>query len=96
MVGTLGKAVGHEHIEHIGIGEAHTFVATHFALFQLILHLRLSEVQCHRAWLGIFQVQVHEQIVGRIETYETVDNYTRIVSGNTGHITNALTIDHKL
>ena len=33
---SLGKAVGHQHVEHVGIGEAHALVATHLALLQLI------------------------------------------------------------
>ena len=33
VVGTLCKAVGHEHIEHVGIGEPHALVASFLAFF---------------------------------------------------------------
>ena len=34
MISTLCKAIGHELIEDVGVGESHTFVATHLTLFQ--------------------------------------------------------------
>ena len=33
VVGTLCKAVGHEHIKHVGIGESHALVASFLTLF---------------------------------------------------------------
>ena len=58
----VGKAVGHEHIEHVFIAEAYSFVACHSAVFQLILHLlgllALLETHCHLASLGTFKVEV--------------------------------------
>ena len=57
------KAVGHEHIEHVGVGEAHALFALHVACLQLVLHARLAlagaEQQVHRARLSIPYVQVH-------------------------------------
>ena len=34
----MSETVGHQHVEHVGIGEAHALVAAHLALLQLILH----------------------------------------------------------
>ena len=36
VASTLCKTVGHEHIEHIGIGETHALVATHLTGLELI------------------------------------------------------------
>ena len=36
-----GKAVGHEHIEHICIGEALAVGTSHFARLELVAHLLL-------------------------------------------------------
>ena len=67
MVRSLCKTVRHQHIEHVGIGESHTFVAAHLALFQLIQHL-LSftpsllpsfKNKRHRARLGLAHVHIY-------------------------------------
>ena len=96
MTCALGKTVWHEHVEHVGIGETHTLVATHLTLLQLILHLRLAEAECHRSWLCILQVHVDQQVVRRVETHKTIDYDTRIVCRNTLHIADTLSIDHQL
>ena len=96
MVGTLCKTVGHKHVEHVGIGEPHTLLTFLLTCFELIGHLRLTEVEEHGSGLCIAEVQVDEQIVRGVETYQTVDGDTRIVCGDTGHIADALTIDHQL
>ena len=64
MTLALCETVGHEHVEHIGIGKAHTLVATHLTGLQLILHLGLVELQCHRTRLGILQVHIDQKVVG--------------------------------
>ena len=96
MVGALRKAVGHQHIEHIGIGKAHTLVAAHLALLELVLHLGLTEVQCHDAWLCTAQVHVDEQIVGRVEAHQTIDNHARVIGCNTCNIADTFSVHHQL
>ena len=95
----VGKAVGHEHIEHIGDAEAHALVTAHLAGEQLVFHFFLAaallEGHFHRAGLGITGIQVDEQVVGRIQAYQAVDGHACIVDGHFG-ITDALAIDHEL
>ena len=38
MTGALGKTVGHQHIQHIGIGETHTLVTAHLTGLQLVVN----------------------------------------------------------
>ena len=96
MIGTLCKSVRHQHIQHVGIGKSHTFVAAHLACLQLVLHLGLAKVQCHRARLCTTKVHVDKQIVGRIKSHQTVDYHTRIISCYACNIANTLTIHHQL
>ena len=104
MTGSLCKAVGHQHIEHIGIGETHTLVATHLPLFQPIVvsqlltpSLLLSfKYQGHCARLGVLQVHIDEQIVWRVEAHKAVNPDTRIISCHTGDVADALAIHHQL
>ena len=60
----LSKAVGHQHVEHIGIGKAYALVATHLALLELIGDFLLVELEAHRASLCLTKVHVHQQVVG--------------------------------
>ena len=104
MVGTLCKTVGHEHVEHVGIGEADTLFALHLTGFQLIGHLHALraldgatlEGELHRAGLGLAEVHVDEQVVGGVEAHEAVDGDTGVVGGDILHIADALSIDHQL
>ena len=96
MIGTLCKTVGHQHVEHVGIGEAHALLASLLAGLQLIGNLRLAEVEGHCAGLGITEIHVDEQVVRRIEAHETIDGDTRIIGGDGGHITDIGAIDHQL
>ena len=56
----VGKTVGHEHVEHVGIGEAHTLLAALFARLQFVLNLlcRLAvlELESHLAGLCALEV----------------------------------------
>ena len=63
VVCSLCKTVWHKHIEHIGIGESHTLVATHLTSLQLILHLYLTKLKSHSARLGILKVHIDKEIV---------------------------------
>lgn len=58
MPGTLRKTVGHQHIEHIRIGEAHTLVASFLPLSQGIVYFLLVKLQCHGSRLCSLQVEV--------------------------------------
>ena len=42
--GTLCKAIGHEHVEHVTVVEPYALVAAHLALLQLVLHLLLVKL----------------------------------------------------
>ena len=50
-----GKAVGHEHIQYVGIGEAHALVALFLACLELVVHLgflfAVGKVEGHGAGL---------------------------------------------
>ena len=96
MVCALSKTVRHKHIEHIGIGESHTLVATHLTSLQLILHLYLAKLKSHSARLGILKVHIDKKIVWRVQTHKTIDGDTRIISGDRSHITYPLAINHQL
>ena len=101
VVCALGKAVGHQHIEHVGIGESQSLLALLLASLQselLTAHLSLFifEVQRHRARLRILQIHVDEQIVGRVETHQTVDLHARIVRRHVLHVADTLSVDHQL
>ena len=96
MPRTLSKAVGHEHVEHIGIGESHALVATHLAILQRVFYLFLVEFQRHCTCLGVAQVHVHQQIVRRIEAYHTVNPYSWIVGSHVLHCGNVIAIHHQL
>ena len=96
MTGTLGKTVGHQHVEHIGVSEALTLVAAHLAGLQQIRHLLLAKLQCHRARLGTTQVKIKQQVVRGVEAHDAVDNNTGIVGGHALHIADAVAIDHQL
>ena len=96
MIGTLCKTVGHQHIEHIGIGKAHTLIATHLTLFKLILYLGLTKVQHHRAWLCITQIHINQQVVRRIKSNDTVDDCTWIIGCYTGNIADTFSVHHQL
>ena len=92
----LCKAVGHEHVEHVAVVEAYALVASHLALFQLVLHLDLVELEGHGAGLGLAQVEIDEEVVGRVEAHHTVDDHAGIVGSHTLHGSNVLAIDHQL
>ena len=93
------KSVGHEHVQHVGVGEAHVVFALHVARLQLVLHVCLAlartEQQVHCARLSILHVHVHQQIVRRVETHERVDAHARIVGR---HLSSAhvLAVNHQL
>ena len=60
---TVCEAVGHEHIEYVGVGESLSFLALHLAGLQQILHLLLllahGEVEFHLSRLCAVEIQVH-------------------------------------
>ena len=96
VVSALSKAVGHQHIEHVGIGESHALIAAHLALLQLILHLGLAETERHSARLSIAHVHIDQQIVRRIEAHKAVDTGSWIVGCYTGNIAYTFSVNHQL
>ena len=96
---TRGKAVGHQHVEYIGIAEALAVFTFHFAgfqfIFDLLLRLSLSEVQDHLAGLGTFQIHVYQQVVGTVQSYETV-NFDTWVIGCYICCLDAFSVNHEL
>ena len=94
MIGSLGKTIRHEHVEYVGIGEAHALLTFLLAGLKLVGNLRLAEIKDHGAGLGITEIHVDEQVIRRIEAHETIDGDTRIIGGDGGHITDIGAIDH--
>ena len=87
VVGTpLREAVGHEHIQHIRLGEAAALLAWHLALAQLVVdgEAFLAElyVERHHARLCVFQVGIDKEIVWRIETDQRIDCHAGIGGGD--------------
>ena len=96
VVCALRKTVGHQHVEHVGIGESQALLTFLLARLQLVWYFRLAKIQNHRTWLGVAEIQVDEQVVGRVEAHQTVDGYTRIVRRHVLHVADALSVDHQL
>ena len=92
----VGEAVGHEQVEHVGIGEALVVLATHGAVLERIAHLLAVEVECHLSGLSPLQVQVDEQIVRRVEADDGVHLHAGVVGGDLLDVFHILTIDHEL
>ena len=97
VVVALCKAVGHEHIEHIGIRESLTVLALHLTFFQRIGHGGLlvaeRESQGEHACFGTFHIQIHQQIVRRLQLHDGIDLGTPDAHLS---LTDALAIDHQL
>ena len=95
----VGKAVGHEQIEHVGIGEALVVFAAHLPCLEGILHGLLhalaAEFEVHCTGLRIFHVHVYEQIVGAVEAHQTVYPHSGIVGGDVG-CAYVFAVDHQL
>ena len=95
----VGEAVGHEQIEHVCIAEANVFLTTHRALAELVFHLfalaGLLEIECHLAGLRALQVEIDEEIVGRVEAHHAVDTRTGIVNRHVGRL-DVGAVDHQL
>ena len=93
------KAVGHEHVKHVGIGKSHAFFTLLIARFKLVVHngflLSLREHQWHIARLGITNVEVNQEVIGAIHTLDASYFHTRVGGGNIG-IAYALAINHQL
>ena len=96
VVRTLRKAVGHEQVEHIADVEALTFVASHLAVFQLILHCLTVELQSHCSCLCAVEVKIHQQIVRRVNADYAVNDDSGIVGCYVVYAAYSLSIDHKL
>ena len=95
----ISKAVGHKHIEHIGVGEAYAVTSCFFATEKFVLYRFLGlaqfEVQVNSARLGTIGIHVDEQVVGRVQTYQAINCHAGILCGNFG-IANSLAINHEL
>ena len=95
-----GETVGHQHVEHVGIGESHALVACHLARLELVVGSGLrafrGELQLHGAGLCVAQVQVDQQIVRRVKPNQAVNPYTRIVGCDAFNVADALSVDHQL
>ena len=96
VIGSLCKTIRHEHIQHVGIGEAHSLVTAHLPLLQLVRHFRLVEAQHHVTSLCPFQVKIQQQVVRRVEPHHTVNAHTGIIGRNILHVPDILSIDHQL
>ena len=96
---TIGKAIGHEHVKHVGIRESHPFAAFLLAVlegvFYRLFSLSQREIQVHDSGLRTTGVHVNEQIIGRIESHQAVDGHTGVVCSDFG-IAYALPINHEL
>ena len=93
----VGKAVGHEHIEHIGIGKAlfaSVVARLKFKGHGLFLLVEL-EVEVHGAGLHSVQTHADDEVVGTLQLCNAVDGHAWIVGGDGGG-SNALAIDHDL
>ena len=95
----VGKTVGHEHVEHVGIGESHATVTAHLASLEIIFHLHCQlthrEIKFHGARLSSCNVEVNEQVVRTVETHYRVDFHSGIVGLHLS-ITDILPIHHEL
>ena len=95
----IGKAVGHEHIQHVGIGESLSCLTRHVAALDFVVHLfflaALLEIEFHGAWLSTLQIEIHEQIVGAVEAHHAIHLHTGIVGAYVG-LLDALAIHHQL
>ena len=95
----IGKAVGHEEIEHVSLRKALVVLGSlgagveHVALRQLAaVELKL---EAHLARLSALEIHIDEQIVGRVEAHEGVDTRMGVVGRDLG-VAYALAIDHEL
>ena len=95
----IGKAVGHQHVEHILVRETDALVTRHLTVLQHILHLlrllALLEVERHLSCLGTIEIEIHQEIVRRIEAGDAIHLHTRIIHRNIG-ILDILSIHHQL
>ena len=95
----IGKTVRHQHVEHILVREADALVPRHLAVLQHILHLlrllALLEIEGHLSCLGTIEVEIHQEVVRRIETGDAIHLHTRIIYRNIG-ILDILAIHHQL
>ena len=98
-IAAAGEAIGHEHIEHVGIGEALALESWLLALLEFVAHalflFPILEVKGHHSGLSAFEVEVDEQVVGTVEPHEAVDGDTGIVGGHLG-LSDVLAIYHEL
>ena len=96
MMRSLGETVGHEHIEYIGIGESYALLSTLLSGFQFVCHLLTIKAQGHRSRLGTTEVEIYQQIVGRVKAYYAINHHTRIVGSDCLHLGDILAIYHQL
>ena len=93
------EAVGHEHVEHVGIGEARSLRSSLFPSLEYVFHVTFflsdGEAQVHLSRLGTVEVEIDEEVVGRVETHDGVDGRRWVVGGDIG-LCDALSIDHQL
>ena len=89
------KPVGHKHVEHVGVGESHVLVAALVAPLQLVLHFLPREIERHLSGLRAAEVEVNEQVVGRVEPHDAVYPHPGIVGLYLG-FAYVLAVNHKL
>ena len=96
---SIGKTVRHQHVEHILVRKADALVSRHLTVLQHILHLlrllALLEVERHLSCLGTIEIEIHQQVVRRIEAGDAIHLHTRIIHRNIG-ILDILSIHHQL
>ena len=99
VVLALGEAVGHQHVEHVGVGETLALLSRHGTGLEPVAHFLLAlahrEAQLHLARLRPRQVQVDQEIVGRVEPHQGVHPHAGIIGGDL-RLAYTLAIDHQL
>ena len=98
-IAATGEAVGHEHIEHVGIGETLALVTGFLPLLEFVTHALFLfadiEIERHHSWLRALEVEIDEQVVGTVEPHQTVDSHSAVV-GRHLCLTDAAAINHEL
>ena len=96
MMRALCEAVGHEHIQDVGIGEPNALFPTLLTFSEFVSYLLLVEFQGHRARLSPTEVEVYQQVIGRVKAYYAINHHTGIVGSDILHLGNILAIYHQL
>ena len=96
----VGEAVGHEHVQNIRVVKPFPVGTGHGTGFELDLLsggliVFVCEAEGYFSWLRIFQVEVNEEIVRRVEADDRIYPCIRIVGGHIREL-DVLAVDHQL